>query len=80
MRQEIVFPFGGIFFPPQCRINCLAICNMLNLEAAISTVFATGWNHFSTVVAAILELGADGKSSILELETHISAGIGDFWS
>ena len=53
---------------------------MLNLEAAILTVFATGWNHFSTVVAAFLELGADGKSSILELETHISAVIGDFWS
>jgi hypothetical protein len=34
----------------------------------------------STAIAAFLELGADGKSSILELETLISAGIGDFWS
>ena len=56
------------FFPWQCRINSLAICSMLNLEAAISTVFATFWNHFY------------GNCSILELETHISAGIGNFWS
>ena len=28
------------FFPWQCRINSLAICSMLDLEAAISTVFA----------------------------------------
>jgi hypothetical protein len=34
---------------------------MLNLEAAISTVFATVGTT-STVIAAFLELGADGKS------------------
>jgi hypothetical protein len=52
---------------------------MLNLEAAISTIFATFWNHFYGN-CSILELETDGKSSILELETLISAGIGIFWS
>ena len=33
--------FPGIFFHPQCRINSLAICSILNLEPAILTVFAT---------------------------------------
>ena len=69
--------FAPGFFPPQCRINSLAICSMLNLEAVISTVFATFWNHFYAN-CSILELETDRKSRILELETLISAGIGIF--
>ena len=72
-------PSRGFIFPPQCRINSLAICSMLNLEAVISTVFATFRNHFYGN-CSILELETDRKSSILELGTLISAGIGDFWS
>ena len=71
------FPPSRGFFPPQGRINTLAICSMLNLEAAISTVFATFWNHFYGN-CSILELETDGKSNILELEALISAGIGFF--
>jgi len=37
------------FFPWQCCINSLAICSMLDLEAAISTVFATFGTN-STVI------------------------------
>jgi hypothetical protein len=71
----------GFFFPPQCRMNSFAICSMLNLEAAISTVFATCFNHlYGNCSILELELETDDKSSILELETLISAGIGDFWS
>ena len=55
------FSPSAFFFRRQCRINSLAICSMLNLEAAISTVFATVGTT-STVIAAFLELGADGKS------------------
>ena len=50
---------------------------MLSLEAAISTIFATFWNHFYGN-CSILELETDGKSSIWELEALISAGIGFF--
>jgi hypothetical protein len=52
---------------------------MLNLEAAVSTIFATFWIHFYGN-CSISELETNGKSSILELETLISAGIGNFWS
>ena len=45
---RILSPFQRNLFPLQCRINSLAICSMLNLEAAISTICAT----FSTVIAA----------------------------
>ena len=75
--RQVFFPPSRGFFPPQGRINTLAICSMLNLEAAISTVFATFWNHFYGN-CSILELETDGKSNILELEALISAGIGFF--
>ena len=42
------------FFPWQCRINSLAICSMLDLEAAISTVFATFGTN-STVIYIYIE-------------------------
>ena len=63
----------------QCRINSLSTCSMLNLEAVISTILATFWNHFCGTFS-ILEQETDGKSSITELETFILVGIGNFWS
>ena len=72
-------PLPKDFFPLQCRINSLAICSMLNPEAAISTIFSTFWNRFYGN-CSILEQETDGKSSVVELETFILTGIGNFWS
>ena len=58
---------------PCCRIDSLAICSMLNLKAATSTVLATFWNHFHGN-CSILGLETEGKCSILlELAAATSA-------
>ena len=64
----IFSPLHGDFFPLQERINSPAIYSMLNLEAAISTIFAAFWNYFYGS-CRILQQETDGKSSIVELET-----------
>ena len=46
-----IFSFPRNLFPLQCRINSLAICSMLNLEAVISTIFAN-FGTTSTVLSA----------------------------
>ena len=69
----IFSPLPGDFFPLQERINSPAIYSMLNLEAAISTIFAAFWNYFYGS-CRILQQETDGKSSIVELETFF-AGI-----
>ena len=50
LRQGF-FSFSRNLFPLQCRINSLAICSMLNLEAVISTIFAN-FGTTSTVLSA----------------------------
>ena len=50
LRQGF-FSFPRNLFPLQCRINSLAICSMLNLEAVISTIFAN-FGTTSTVLSA----------------------------
>ena len=76
---RIFFPPSQGFFSPSMPRQFPRCLQHVKPRSCHFAVVATCWNHFYGN-CIILELETDGKSSILELETFIFVGIGDFWS
>ena len=67
----VFLPFGDLFGDSRFCPFSFAICRILNLEAAISTVFAASWT--SNLSLSIVFAHFHGICSILALEAVISA-------